>query len=97
MVEMVGCPDCLGDGMDTCHNPDHGFISMLSFHDVGRLGCPVCGNNEKHKVKSGGPCESRNGAGMLPLDQAQKFCADMKYDFEDVMDHVSLTLSNTEE
>lgn len=20
------CPDCGGDGKETCHNPDHGFI-----------------------------------------------------------------------
>lgn len=28
---------------DICNNPDHGFIDALSFHDIGRLGCPGCG------------------------------------------------------
>lgn len=27
--EQIICPDCGGDGKETCHNPDHGFIDSL--------------------------------------------------------------------
>lgn len=62
------CPSCGGDGIETCHNPDHGFIDALSFHEVGRLGCPVCGHDPKHKVKykgQYGQCEHCNGIGRV--------------------------------
>ena len=78
----VICPCCNGDGKDTCHNPDHGFISALSFHDIGRLGCPVCGHDENHKVGSGESCELCEGKGRTTEEEAIKFMEDMDYDFE---------------
>jgi hypothetical protein len=79
------CPECGGDGKETCHNPDHGFINMLAFHDIGRLGCPVCGHDKAHKVKNGGDCETCEGSGQVSLEKAEQFCASSDYDFEHVM------------
>lgn len=67
--QLYICPCCNGDGKETCTNPDHGFISAMGFHDIGRLGCPVCGHDPKHKVKNGGPCISCDGAGRVTIDQ----------------------------
>ena len=71
------CFVCGGDGKETCTNPDHGFISALSFHDIGRLGCPVCGHHLHHKVKNGGDCDCCNGTGKLShsefLEQSEKY------------------------
>jgi len=33
------------DVTDLCNNPDHKFIEALSFTEIGRLGCPVCGGD----------------------------------------------------
>ncbi len=44
------CEICFGTGNEICNNPDHGFISVLSFRDEGRVGCPCCGHNEKHNI-----------------------------------------------
>lgn len=85
MSDKVTCPDCSGDGRETCHNPDHGFISAMSWHDIGRLGCPVCGHDEHHKVKKGGACETCSGAGHVAEPAARLFCEQMDYDFEEVM------------
>lgn len=85
MAILFTCPDCFGDGKDTCHNPDHGFIDALSFHDIGRLGCPVCGHHPKHKVRSGGDCETCAGVGSVTFEAAEAFCTGCDYDAEDVM------------
>lgn len=87
--ELVTCPDCAGDGKETCHNPDHGFISALSFHEVGRLGCPVCGHSETHKVRKGGPCDTCQGSGKVVEEAAKAFCDSLDYDYEDVMSRIS--------
>lgn len=84
--ELVMCCSCLGDGKDTCHNPDHGFIDLLSFHDIGRLGCPVCGHDERNKVKDGGDCELCNGTGKTTAAIGRNFCSDMGYDYENIQD-----------
>ena len=76
------CPDCSGDGKETCHNPDHGFIRAMSFNDIGRLGCPLCGYDEDHKIPSGGKCETCNGIGNVTIEVAEKFILDMDEDFE---------------
>lgn len=71
--ELIECPVCSGDGKETCSNPDHGFIeNVLWFHEVGRLGCPVCGHDPKHKVKNGGDCEACNGVGKVTEEVYQK-------------------------
>lgn len=85
MTILYVCPDCSGDGKETCHNPDHGLISAMSFHDIGRLGCPVCGVDAKHKVRRGGDCETCDGTGEVGLDAARFFC-DGQYDFEEIME-----------
>lgn len=82
--DLVTCPCCAGDGKETCHNPDHGFISALSFHDIGRLGCPVCGSHPQHKVRKGGSCEVCDGTGCIEESKARAFCVDMDYDYEDI-------------
>lgn len=83
--DKVVCPDCGGDGKETCHNPDHGLISALSFHDIGRIGCPCCGHDEKHKVRNGGSCETCCGSKLVHIDVARDFCTGMDYDFDHVM------------
>jgi hypothetical protein len=76
------CPCCGGDGKETCNNPDHGFINALSFHEVGRLGCPVCGHDPNHKVKNAGPCDICNGSGKVSQVQFENYCQDTGYDEE---------------
>lgn len=76
------CPDCGGDGKETCHNPDHGFLLAMSFHDIGRLGCPVCGHNPRGKVASDGPCLSCNGKGFVDRSLAEKIISDYDLDCE---------------
>lgn len=70
------CPECGGDGKETCNNPDHGFIAALSWTDVGRLGCPVCGHDPYHKVPKGGACEICSGTGLVTLGVAIEYCGD---------------------
>jgi len=55
------CPDCGGDGKETCNNPDHGF--MRDFGDA--HGCPCCGNDPEHKIPNGGNCERCCGIGEI--------------------------------
>ena len=82
MTQMYVCPNCNGDGRETCHNPDHGFIGALSFTGIGRIGCPCCGHDAQHKVPKGGKCETCNGTGDVPLAVAEAFISDMEYDIE---------------
>lgn len=60
--ELPICPDCGGDGIETCTNPDHGFIDGVG-GETYRLGCPLCGHSDKHKIK-GSQCPSCNGTGI---------------------------------
>jgi len=60
---MYYCTICGGHGKETCPNPDHGFISALSFHDIGRIGCPGCGHDEHHRMSTN--CEKCNGTGWV--------------------------------
>ena len=78
------CFVCGGDGKETCTNPDHGFISMLSFPYVGRLGCPCCGHDPNHKIKNGGNCECCNGLGKLTETQFNQQA--YEYGFDDDID-----------
>ena len=36
---------------EICDNPDHGFIEVIP-GDVSRLGCPLCGHDEEHRILS---------------------------------------------
>lgn len=67
---METCETCGGDGKETCTNPDHGMITAIG-GETQRLGCPVCGHDENHKVKGGGKCEDCNGTGKF-IDQVIK-------------------------
>lgn len=65
MTASSPCSACGGDGIETCGNPDHGFIDALSGLagiDIGRLGCPGCGHDPKHKMR--GKCPECNGTGI---------------------------------
>jgi hypothetical protein len=65
--EVRDCETCGGDGKETCTNPDHNFIDAMSFQDIGRIGCPVCGHDPKYKVPNGGNCEDCNGTGKVAI------------------------------
>jgi hypothetical protein len=66
-IDVRDCETCGGDGKETCTNPDHNFIDAMSFHDIGRIGCPVCGHDPKYKVPNGGNCEDCNGTGKVAI------------------------------
>jgi DnaJ-class molecular chaperone len=70
---MVTCLDCGGDGLETCHNPDHNFVTALG-GETSRLGCPVCGHDENHKVRNGDRCPTCNGKGEITEVQARLYC-----------------------
>ena len=89
VMAKVTCPDCGGDGKETCHNPDHGFISAIG-GEIGRLGCPCCGHDERHKVKRGGACDTCGGPGEVDESVARLFCEQMDYDFEEVMSYAPI-------
>ena len=61
--DLITCPDCDGDGIETCNNPDHGFIEMVG-GEMNRLGCPVCGHDPDHKVRDEA-CDTCNGTGQM--------------------------------
>lgn len=62
------CPDCYGDGIERCNNPDHGFTNAVG-GELGRLGCPVCGHDEQHRV-FGSKCPTCNGTGVVETDNS---------------------------
>ena len=68
MIENI-CEACGGDGIETCDNPDHGFIEAMP-GDVGRLGCPCCGHDEDHKIK-GSKCPECKGTGKIMENQVE--------------------------
>lgn len=86
------CLACGGDGKETCNNPDHGFISAMGgapknnhgsrAHDVGRLGCPVCGHDPDFKVyrfnfitgkREQPSCDECHGAGKMSYEECQTY------------------------
>lgn len=76
------CPMCGGDGKETCSNPDHGFLRVMSFHDVGRIGCPVCGHDENYKVSGGGDCDVCDGREIVTGKICKEFCEDADIDMD---------------
>jgi hypothetical protein len=76
------CPDCGGDGKETCNNPDHGFIEGMP-GEVGRLGCPVCGHNPNNKVNRGqNVCPTCGGYGHILEKIAEDWAKENGYDKE---------------
>lgn len=60
----IKCPDCFGDGIETCHNPDHGFLfGVMSIVGANESACPCCGHSEDRKMK--GKCETCKGIGVV--------------------------------
>lgn len=58
------CPTCGGDGIERCDNPDHGFIKLSGYSDIGRIGCPACGHDPQHRIM-GCKCPDCNGSGLV--------------------------------
>jgi len=81
-IQYVICPECNGDGKETCTNPDHGFINSLTWTDVGRLGCPCCGHDPYHKVPNGGNCNVCNGTGKISINKANDYINNNNCDIE---------------
>jgi hypothetical protein len=63
------CPDCSGDGIETCHNPDHGFLSGVLGGVCGAntSACPCCGHSQDHKMR--GKCYTCKGTGQVSKDE----------------------------
>jgi len=49
---MSKCDSCNGDGIERCDNPDHGIVHFAGSHAGHHRGCPCCGNDEKHRMRS---------------------------------------------
>lgn len=73
MLGEVLCPDCFGDGIETCHNPDHGFLSSVlgAVYGANESACPCCGHSSDHKMK--GKCYTCNGTGQVSKENYDKY------------------------
>lgn len=79
---LIRCLDCGGDGIETCRNPDHGFLDAIHFTDQGRIGCPGCGHDTYFKIRNSA-CPTCDGSKKTSLDAAKKFCAENDIDFKE--------------
>lgn len=86
--ELFYCPDCGGDGHETCHNPDHGFIHSMP-GETGRLGCPVCGHHPNGKIMNWEngkrvprPCYTCAGTGKVTRKIGENYLYDNGCDFD---------------
>lgn len=69
---MTKCPDCFGDGIETCHNPDHGFLSaFMSRYGGNESACPGCGHSYDHKM--GGVCYTCSGTGQVSKEEYELY------------------------
>lgn len=99
-MKIVKCPDCFGDGKETCHNPDHGFLSaMSSVIGANESACPCCGHSEDHKVIEyigGGKyeypkCETCKGVGLVSIDLYNQYVdTNVSKDDRDYVDSICL-------
>lgn len=79
------CPACGGDGKETCNNPDHSFIDAIG-GELSRLGCPVCGHDEKYKVNHGkNVCPECGGLGCVIPEVFEEYGREYGYDEEPVI------------
>lgn len=88
-MTYVKCPSCGGDGKETCNNPDHGFLSAMSFRGANESRCPCCGWDPNHKVrkyKNGEwfypHCEVCNGKGQMESKEAELWADENGYEDE---------------
>ena len=79
-MKNVICPACGGDGKETCSNPDHGFLTGISFLGANESNCPCCGHDPKHKIPNGGSCEPCNGTGRLSETEFFMWAVNNNYD-----------------
>ena len=72
-MSQIKCPDCLGDGVETCHNPDHGFLSGIvnQLYGANESACPYCGHSSDHKMK--GKCYTCSGTGIVTKEQFDSY------------------------
>ena len=70
------CPDCSGDGIATCHNPDHGFLS--SFMGANESACPCCGHDHNYKMK--GKCYTCDGNKIVSYEEGEQYIYDNDLD-----------------
>lgn len=72
-MKKIKCPDCLGDGIETCHNPDHGFLSGIvnQVYSANESACPCCGHDPAHKMK--GKCDTCSGVGNVTKEQFNSY------------------------
>lgn len=73
LLGVVLCPDCFGDGIETCHNPDHGFLSGVlgAVYSANESACPCCGHSSDHKMK--GKCYTCNATGQVSKEDYDKY------------------------
>lgn len=73
VLGVVLCPDCFGDGIETCHNPDHGFLSGVlgAVCGANESACPCCGHSSDHKMK--GKCGTCKGTGQVSKEEYDKY------------------------
>lgn len=88
-MEFVKCIKCGGDGRETCDNPDHGFLSAMSFRGANESACPCCGHDENYKItkyvngkREYSKCYECEGTGKLILEQANIIAEEIGYDNE---------------
>ncbi|HBO23561.1 MAG TPA: hypothetical protein DD649_11815 [Providencia sp.] len=59
----------------------------------GRIGCPCCGHNEFHKVKSGGECEICSGTGSVIDAEFAQYCNESDFDVNEHI-HIAIEVNN---
>jgi len=87
-MKKYRCPDCGGDGKETCNNPDHGFLIMIgSVVGANESACPCCGHSEDHKIRkwSNGKyiqsdCYSCSGSGIVDESKCISILEDFNID-----------------
>ena len=85
-TKLIKCPDCFGDGIETCHNPDHGFLTgVLSIKGVNESACPCCGHSEDHKMRTwnmktgkydDNQCDTCSGSGKVTKIQYNAYLSE---------------------
>ena len=88
MIKNYKCPECNGDGKETCHNPDHGFYDMIGgVVGANESACPCCGHDEDHKVyrwkdgkRTQPDCFTCSGIGIVDADKCLSILEDLDID-----------------